>query len=158
MDDPPALRARHTGWPAPLTRPAMSNTEDRHDRYALTSRFLEVGGRPAIPVSGELHFSRVPRGRWAERLGLLRSMGVTVVSTYVIWIHHEAERGRARFDGGLDVAAFVGEAAAAGLDVVVRIGPWAHGEVRNGGFPDWVQAARPRPMRRRSRASRPRTG
>jgi hypothetical protein len=119
----------------------MSNDEDRHARYALTSRYLEVGGRPAIPVSGELHFSRVPRDRWAERLGLLRSMGVTVVSTYVIWIHHEPTRGAASFDGGLDVAAFVREAAAAGLDVVVRIGPWAHGEVRHGGFPDWVQAA-----------------
>ncbi|HEY6330950.1 MAG TPA: beta-galactosidase, partial [Blastocatellia bacterium] len=25
-----------------------------------------------------------------------------------------------------------------GLFVVVRIGPWAHGEARNGGFPDWL--------------------
>ena len=22
---------------------------------------------------------------------------------------------------------------------IVRMGPWCHGEVRNGGFPDWVQ-------------------
>jgi hypothetical protein len=119
----------------------MSNTEDRHHRYALTSRSLEIDGRPAIPVSGELHYSRVPRDRWAERLGLLRSMGVTVVSTYVVWIHHEPTPGNASFDGGLDVAAFVREAQAAGLEVVIRIGPWAHGEVRNGGFPEWVQSA-----------------
>jgi beta-galactosidase GanA len=26
-----------------------------------------------------------------------------------------------------------------GLDVILRIGPWCHGEVRNGGFPDWLQ-------------------
>ena len=25
-----------------------------------------------------------------------------------------------------------------GLQVVVRCGPWCHGEVRNGGFPDWA--------------------
>jgi hypothetical protein len=141
MTTPAPHRATHAGWPTPLTRPAMSNTEDRHSRYALTSRYLEVDGRPAIPVSGELHYSRVPRDRWAERLGLLRSMGVTVVSTYVIWVHHEPSSGVVSFEGGLDVAAFVCEAAAAGLDVVVRIGPWAHGEVRHGGFPDWVQSA-----------------
>lgn len=145
--DGTSLRAAHVAWPTPLSRPAMSNELDRHHRVALTTRFLEVAGRPAIPVSGELHFSRVPRSAWGERLALLRAMGVTVVSTYVIWIHHEPVRGAARFDGNLDVAAFVREAAAAGLDVVIRIGPWAHGEVRNGGFPDWVQSA---PVRHRT--------
>ncbi|HEY1848681.1 MAG TPA: beta-galactosidase, partial [Opitutaceae bacterium] len=35
---------------------------------------------------------------------------------------------------------FVEEAASVGLKVVVRCGPWCHGEVRNGGIPDWVVA------------------
>lgn len=126
---------------APLSRPGMSNERDRRDRVALTNRYVEIGGRPGIPVSGELHYSRVPRSEWRERLQLMRSGGVTVVSTYVIWIHHERERGDLRFDDGLDVAAFVRLAAEVGLDVVVRIGPWCHGEVRNGGFPDWVAEA-----------------
>ncbi|WP_136709636.1 beta-galactosidase [Agromyces sp. H66] len=119
----------------------MSNDVDRHDRIALTNRYVERDGRPFIPVTGELHYSRVPRGEWDERLRLMRSGGVTAVATYVIWNHHEPERGRPSFNGGLDVAAFVRCAAAAGLDVVLRIGPWCHGEVRNGGFPDWVQQA-----------------
>lgn len=135
------LRVAPADGRPPLTRPAMSNERDRHERIALTNRYVEVGDRPAIPVSGELHYSRVPRTEWRERLQLMRSGGVTVVSTYVIWIHHERERGDRRFDDGLDVAAFVRLAAEVGLDVVVRIGPWCHGEVRNGGFPDWVAAA-----------------
>ncbi|MGR0220727.1 beta-galactosidase [Agromyces sp. ZXT2-6] len=133
--------APDAGERSPLTRPAMSNERDRHDRVALTNRYVELDGHPAIPVSGELHYSRVPRSEWRERLQLMRSGGVTVVSTYVIWIHHEPERGRIRFDDGLDLAAFVRVAAEVGLDVVVRIGPWVHGEVRGGGFPDWVAAA-----------------
>lgn len=124
-----------------LARPPMSNRRDRHDRISLTNRYVEVGGRPAVPVSGELHYSRVPRSQWRERLQLMRSGGVTVVSTYVIWIHHEPSQGAISFNEGLDVAAFVQLAAEVGLDVVVRIGPWCHGEVRNGGFPDWVAAA-----------------
>ncbi len=132
---------------APPHRPAMSNERDRHDRVGLTSRYVELDGHPVIPVSGELHFSRVPRSQWEERLRLMRSGGVTVVSTYLFWIHHEPERGRIRFDDRFDVAAFVRLAAGVGLDVVIRVGPWAHGEARNGGFPDWVAAA---PVRHRT--------
>ena len=135
------LTATHRPHDRPLARPAMSNAIDRHDRFALTNRYVEVDGRPAIPVSGELHYSRVPRAEWEERLRLMRSGGVTAVATYVFWNHHEPEPGRRDFHGGLDVAAFVALCARVGLDVVLRIGPWAHGEVRNGGFPDWVQHA-----------------
>lgn len=144
---PAPLTLTHEPWAEPMTRPTMGTGADRHPRIGLTNRYVEVDGRPAIPVSGELHFSRVPRAEWPERLRLMRSGGVTVVATYLFWNHHEAEQGHPRFDGDLDVAAFVRTAADAGLDVVLRIGPWAHGEVRNGGFPDWVQDA---PVRHRT--------
>ena len=135
------LTAVHRPFASPRRRPAMSNTEDPHKRWRLTSHYLEHDGRPAIPVSGEIHFSRLPRNRWEDRLRLMRAGGITVVACYVFWIHHEPVPGKPRFDGNLDVAAFVRLCASLGLDVVLRIGPWAHGEVRNGGFPDWVQAA-----------------
>jgi beta-galactosidase len=135
------LMARHQPWTGPLHRPAMSNTEDTRAGVALTSRYLTRDGDPVIPVSGELHYSRVPRHRWAERLRQLRAGGVTVVASYVFWLHHVEHRGEPRFDGNLDVAAFVDECASAGLDVILRIGPWVHAESRNGGFPDWVQHA-----------------
>lgn len=135
------LIVRHVPWDEPFVRPAMANERDRRADVGLTSRYVERHGRPAIPVSGEIHYSRVPRHRWAERLRLLRSGGVTVASAYVIWNHHQPDQGPPRFDGRLDVGAFVDTCAEVGLDVVLRIGPWAHGEVRNGGFPDHVQAA-----------------
>ncbi len=135
------LGVTHRPHDRPLARPAMSNTIDRHDRFALTNRYVEVDGRPAIPVSGEVHYSRVPRDEWEERLRLMRAGGITVVATYVFWNHHEAERGHRDFGGGLDVAAFVALCERLEFDVVLRIGPWCHGEVRNGGFPDWVQDA-----------------
>ncbi|WP_285246584.1 beta-galactosidase [Pseudarthrobacter sp. efr-133-R2A-89] len=141
------LTATHRPHNNALLRPAMSNTEDPHGRWRVTNHYLECGGRPAIPVSGEIHFSRLPRNRWEDRLRLMKAGGITVVACYVFWIHHEPVEGDPRFDGNLDVAAFVRLCAALDLDVVLRIGPWAHGEVRNGGFPDWVQAA---PVRHRT--------
>lgn len=130
-----------SGWPMPLRRPAMANDEDPRPGLELTNRYLAVDGVPRIPVSGEIHFSRVPRDRWRERLELMVAGGITVASTYLIWIHHVPRRDAPDFGGNLDVGAFVDLCAEVGLDVVLRIGPWCHGEVRNGGFPDWVQQA-----------------
>lgn len=127
----------------PLTQPAMSNQTDTHSRVRLTSRWLEIDGKPALPVTGELHYSRIPRSRWEETLRLMVASGLTSVSTYVFWIHHEPVRGQISFDGALDLAAFLETAERVGVDVIVRIGPWCHGEVRNGGHPDWVIEAAP---------------
>jgi beta-galactosidase len=137
----PVLSVRHHPWAAPLRRPRMANDEDVRPGVALTSRTLLRDGVPVVPVSGELHYSRVPRDRWRQRLRQMRAGGVTVVATYVFWIHHVEHRGAPRFDDNLDVAAFADLCAAEGLDLILRIGPWCHGETRNGGFPDWVQAA-----------------
>ena len=108
---------------------------------------LTLPARPWLPVSGELHYTRVPRERWIDRLRLMRAGGISVVSAYVPWLHHEPVRGEARFEGRYDVAAFVDAVRAEGLELILRIGPWAHGEMRNGGFPDWVQQA---PVRHRT--------
>ncbi|WP_431929089.1 beta-galactosidase [Nonomuraea jabiensis] len=108
------------------------------DRIEVTSRWLERGGRPWFPVTGEIHYSRIPRERWNEVLGHARAGGLDTVATYVLWQAHAPEPGRFRWDGNLDLRAFIELAARHGLDVVVRMGPWAHGEARRGGFPDWL--------------------
>ena len=133
------LCVRHHPWASPLRKPRMSNDEDVRPGVSLTSRYLTREGAPVVPVSGEIHYSRVPRARWRRRLRQMRAGGVTVAASYVFWLHHVEHRGEPRFDGNLDVAAFVDLAVAEGLDVILRIGPWVHGESRNGGFPDWVQ-------------------
>ncbi|ANG86521.1 beta-galactosidase [Microbacterium aurantiacum] len=125
----------------------MGNDIDVRPGLKVTSAALLRDGRPWLPVSGELHYTRVPRARWAERIRLMRAGGIDVVSTYAPWIHHQPEPGPADFHGELDIAAFVDTVRAEGLELVLRIGPWAHGELRNGGFPDWVQAL---PVRHRT--------
>ncbi|SEG87839.1 Glycosyl hydrolases family 35 [Nonomuraea solani] len=134
---------RHVPWDLPETRPAMADAADRRPGLALTSRSLWRDGRRWIPVTGELHYSRLSRSRWREALRLMRAGGISVVSTYVFWIHHQEHQDREPlFDGDLDVAAFVRLCRDTGLEVIVRVGPWCHGEVRNGGLPDWVEPAR----------------
>ena len=138
---PEPLSVRHHSWTVPLRRPRMTNDEDVRPGLSLTNRYLMRDGTPIIPVAGELHYSRTSRERWAQRLRQMRAGGVTVVATYVFWIHHVERPGEPCFTGNLDVAAFLDLCEQTGLAVILRIGPWCHGEVRNGGFPDWVQQA-----------------
>ncbi|NUR71040.1 MAG: glycosyl hydrolase family 35 [Hamadaea sp.] len=109
-------------------------------RIAVTSRYLTRDGRPWLPATGEFHFSRYRRDRWREDLLKLRAGGLTGVSSYLFWLHHEETEGELSFAGDLDVRHFAELCAEAGLDFVARIGPWVHAEARNGGLPDWVLA------------------
>ena len=132
-------RAAVRAWPGPAERASLPAPGEEGLGIEVTDRAILRHGRGIVPVSGELHYSRVPRARWRERLERMRANGITLVSTYVIWAHHVLADGATDFTGDRDVAAFIDEAHRCGLGVVLRIGPWAHGEVRNGGFPDAVQ-------------------
>ncbi|GAA2173805.1 hypothetical protein GCM10009784_09600 [Arthrobacter parietis] len=135
----PALKISHVGWDAPETRPRMANDVDARPGLALTNRSILRNGEPWIPVTGEMHYSRQPRERWADALRLMKAGGINVVATYIFWIHHQPEEhGTPSFEGNLDLAAFVQLCEEIGLEVILRLGPWCHGEVRNGGHPDWV--------------------
>ncbi|OMF97622.1 beta-galactosidase [Paenibacillus sp. FSL R7-0273] len=106
----------------------------------VTSLYITRDGKPIIPVTGEFHYSRYAREDWYDELCKMKAGGVTLVSTYVFWIYHEEIEGVFDFSGDNDVRAFILECQKAGLEVVLRIGPWAHGECRNGGYPDWLLA------------------
>lgn len=97
-------------------------------------------GKPILPVSGEFHFSRMDPCRWEDELIKLRMGGVNVVATYVFWNHHECDEGSFDFSGRRDLRRFVELCAKHSLYVILRVGPFAHGEARNGGLPDWLQA------------------
>lgn len=104
----------------------------------VNSRFLTLGGKPWLPVMGEFHFSRFPQEDWRTELLKMKAGGIGIVATYIFWIHHEEAEGEWDWSGQRDLRRFVMECGEAGLLAYPRIGPWAHGECRNGGFPDWL--------------------
>ena len=99
-----------------------------------------LDGKPLQILSGEMHYPRIPREYWRERFRMARAMGLNTVSTYVFWNLHEPTPGRFDFDGNHDVAAFVRAAAAEGLHVIVRPGPYVCAEWELGGYPAWLLA------------------
>ncbi|MCR5278318.1 MAG: beta-galactosidase [Lachnospiraceae bacterium] len=108
------------------------------EEIKVNSLYLERGGKPWMSVMGEYHFSRDDEDNWAAELSKMYAGGIRIVATYLFWIHHEKTEGSLSFAGNLNIRKFVETAKAAGLEVVLRVGPWAHGECRNGGLPDWI--------------------
>jgi hypothetical protein len=92
---------------------------------------------------GEFHYSRSPASSWAAELAKMKAAGIDIVASYVFWNHHEEVAGPFDWRGNRDLRRFVQLAGQAGLKVLVRLGPWAHGESRYGGIPDWVVDAMP---------------
>lgn len=100
--------------------------------------YLMKDGKPWFPVMGEMHYTRYREELWEESLRKIKAGGLDIVSTYVIWLHHEEEKGVFDFSGCRNLRKYVELCGKVGLKVLLRLGPWVHGECRNGGFPDWV--------------------
>jgi beta-galactosidase len=116
----------------------LGGTSSTGHSLQINSRYLILDGKPWLPVMGELHFTRVPESEWEEEILKMQAAGINIISTYVFWIHHEEIEGQFDWTGRRDLRRFVQLCAKHGMYVWLRPGPWAHGEVRNGGFPDWL--------------------
>ena len=97
-----------------------------------------AGSKPFFGVSGEMHYCRVAPDQWEDAVLKMKAGGINIISTYVFWIVHEEEEGVFRFDGCRDVRRFLEICEKHGMMVIMRIGPFCHGEFRNGGLPDWL--------------------
>ncbi len=97
-----------------------------------------INGKHVIPVMGEMHYSRVPRKDWRREIRKMKAGGITVLSTYVFWNHHEAEQGVWNWSGNNDLRHFIEVCGEERMPVVLRVGPFCHGEVYQGGFPVWL--------------------
>ncbi|WP_347350300.1 beta-galactosidase family protein [Intrasporangium sp.] len=95
-------------------------------------------GRPHQIIGGAIHYFRVHPDQWRDRLARLAAMGLNTVETYVAWNWHERRRGEVDFTGWRDLARFVREADAQGLDVILRPGPYICAEWDFGGLPAWL--------------------
>src|SRR5580704_11352256 len=99
-----------------------------------------VDGHPLQIISGEMHYARVPREYWRDRMRKARAMGLNTISTYIFWNLHEPQPGVYDFSGQQDVATFVRTAQEEGLYVLLRPGPYVCSEWDLGGLPAWLLA------------------
>lgn len=114
-----------------------TNWSPSGDTLSLNNFFLKKNSKAILPIMGEFQYSRYPRKEWETALLKMKASGIEIIGFYDFWIHHEEKEGQFRFDDNLDVKAFLELIQKHHLKAVARIGPWVHGETRNGGYPDW---------------------
>jgi beta-galactosidase len=122
-----------------LALPAMAQPQ-AHTFSWRGEQFL-LDGAPFVIRSGEMHYPRVPRPYWRDRMRKMRAMGLNTLCTYVFWNAHEPQPGKFDFTGNLDVAEYIRTAQAEGLYVLLRPGPYICTEWDFGGLPWWLLAS-----------------
>ncbi len=116
----------------------MGGSNSAGDSIAVNSRYIELNNKPIFPIVGEIHFSRYPHKYWDEAIIKMKAGGINIIATYVFWSMHEEIEGQFEWNADNDLRKFIELCAANEMRVILRIGPFCHGEIRNGGLPDWL--------------------
>ncbi|MEO6905544.1 MAG: beta-galactosidase [Ginsengibacter sp.] len=116
-----------------------SFAQQKHTFEIKNGNFV-YDGKPIQIHSGEMHFARVPKAYWKQRLEMIKAMGLNTVATYVFWNYQETAPGVWDFKtDNRNIAEFVKTAQQVGLFVILRPGPYACAEWEFGGYPWWLQ-------------------
>ena len=109
-----------------------------HTFAASPNGQLLFDGQPFEIHSGSMHYPRVPRAEWRDRMRKMRAMGLNTLTTYVFWNVHETSPGHFDFSGQNDLGEYLREAQEEGLHIILRPGPYVCAEWEFGGFPAWL--------------------
>lgn len=106
--------------------------------FEISGNDFALDGEPFRVLSGTIHYFRVPKEYWADRIHKARLMGLNTIETYVPWSLHEPLPGVWEDSGRLDLGAFLDAIEAEGMKAIVRPGPYICAEFSGGGLPGWL--------------------
>ncbi len=102
-------------------------------------RSVLVDGKRIWIVGGSLHYARVPRELWAQRIHAAKLAGLNTIETPVFWNCHEPRPGHFEFEGEYDLRHFIKLIHQAGMRCILRMGPFVGSSWDLGGIPAWLQ-------------------
>ncbi|MFW6278949.1 MAG: beta-galactosidase, partial [Bacillota bacterium] len=113
----------------------------------IKDKQIHIDGQPRIITCGEIHYFRLPRQEWEDRINKLKEAGCNAVASYVPWLCHEPRKNEIDLEGEtrpqLDLKGFIDLCAAHDLMFFVRPGPFIMAETKNEGIPHWVLEKHP---------------
>ena len=108
----------------------------------IQNKQILIDQKPVIIRAGEIHYYRLEKSQWQDRIDKLKAAGMNTVASYIPWLCHEEKRGVFDLDGhsreNLDVIGFIDLCAQNGLYFIARPGPFIMAEMKNEGIPYWV--------------------
>ncbi|MDR7073223.1 beta-galactosidase [Fictibacillus barbaricus] len=113
----------------------------------IKKKQILIDGKPQLIMCGEIHYYRLDRSEWQDRLDKLKEAGCNAVATYVPWLIHEPVEGKFDFTGKtrpeLDLVSFIDLCKENDFYFFVRPGPFIMAEMKNEGLPYWVYEKHP---------------
>ncbi len=122
---------------AMMTVSAWAQDKRPHTFEVGHGTFL-LDGKPFVIKAAELHYPRIPRPYWEQRIQLCKALGMNTVCLYVFWNAHEQRPDEFDFSEQLDLAEFCRLCQKNGLYVILRPGPYVCAEWEMGGLPWWL--------------------
>ncbi|MGB9678409.1 MAG: beta-galactosidase [Thermoanaerobacteraceae bacterium] len=108
----------------------------------IKNKQILIDGKATIITSGEIHYFRLDKEEWQDRINKLKATGCNAVSSYIPWICHEPCEGMVDLEGKyrpeLDVGGFIDLCKENGLYFLARPGPFIMAEIKNEGLPSWI--------------------
>lgn len=117
---------------------ALAAAQTPAQSFAVQGDHFELDGKPFEVIAGEMHYARIPRAYWRDRIRMAKAMGLNTIATYVFWNVHEPRPGQFDFSGQNDLVAFIKMVQAEHMYVLLRAGPYDCAEWEFGGFPAWL--------------------
>lgn len=119
-----------------VASPARSATSMK--TFSVGKGTFLLDGKPFVIKAAELHYPRIPRPYWEQRIKMCKALGMNTICMYVFWNIHEQRQDHFDFTGQNDIAAFVRLCQKNGMYVIVRPGPYVCAEWEMGGLPWWL--------------------
>jgi beta-galactosidase len=113
----------------------------------IKNKQILIDGKPRIIMCGEVHYFRLKRDEWQDRINKLKAAGCNAVASYIPWLCHEPLEGQIDLEGRarpeLDLGAFIDLCRENDLYFLARPGPLIMAEMKNEGLPYWVYTKHP---------------
>ena len=128
----------------------FTNIKASNGTFTSGQNTFLLNGKPFVVRAGELHYARIPKAYWDQRIKLCKAMGMNTICIYLFWNFHEQQQGVFDFTGQKDVAEFVRLIQKNGMYCILRPGPYVCAEWDMGGLPWWLLKKQDLKVRRMS--------
>ncbi len=101
-------------------------------------RSFLLDGRRLWLVGASIHYQRIARDEWADRIHAAKIAGFNTIETPIFWAPIELRPGQFDFTGPNDIKKFVEAVGQAGMHCILRPGPFVGSGWDLGGLPAWL--------------------